>query len=348
MQHERQPHAEAAKVPGELGRVVREVGDLGFRGQVLEVVGADHVGLAKLPPVPHQEAAGPVRQEHPLVGIEGDRVRPVDPPEQRASPAGELEEPPVGAVHVKPQPLLPSHRAHVRQGIHPPRVGRSGAGHNQERPQAVRPVLLDHLAKLLHIEGQVGRSGDAADARPREPSQDRSLGHRGVRLVGVIQRAALKVLPQEGVASRDDGGEVRHRASRGEDPARVRRQTEQLAKPPDDGPLDLGEAGGGVPHVHETVQPACHEVRQGRRVQAAPGDERQVPGTGRVEGLGRPAPYVLENVREGAAVLGGPRPHRRDHLLHPVQVDGGRGRQVPDETDQQLEGGLSHGAHVIG
>jgi hypothetical protein len=87
---------------------------------------------AELADIAHEQTAEPVRQEHPLVRIERDRIGAFDPHEARATALGQLEEPSVRGVDVQPQPMPFRDIGDVVQRVDRAGVRRAGAGDDHE------------------------------------------------------------------------------------------------------------------------------------------------------------------------------------------------------------------------
>lgn len=99
---ERQPDAQAAERPRELGRVLAEVHPVGIVLHPRHVVRRQAVGAAQRLAVARQDGAGAVGEEQSLVRIEHDRIRPLDPPHRPFPLFGQQEETAVGGVDVQP------------------------------------------------------------------------------------------------------------------------------------------------------------------------------------------------------------------------------------------------------
>src|SRR5205807_7103208 len=77
------------------------------------------------------------------------------------------------------------------------------------------------------------------------------------------------------VAGNDQGGEVRVRPAAGEQTGRLLRIAEELLEPIEHDDLDLGGAGGFLPHAGEQVGPRCQAIAEDRRRRWRARDKRQ-------------------------------------------------------------------------
>src|SRR2546430_3641179 len=70
-------------------------------------------------------------QEHAFVGVEGDRVGPLDSLQLVLPPLGQLEEAAVGGVHVEPEPVLFGERRQIVEGVEDRKSTRLNSSHSQ-------------------------------------------------------------------------------------------------------------------------------------------------------------------------------------------------------------------------
>ncbi len=118
MDLQRQPDPGTAPVPRQFRRELGEVGQRRRAVEITQVVGVlAERRLTSVPAVPHDQRAGPERHEQRLVGVERDRVGPLDPGQPAPVPVGQLEEPAVGAVDVEPDAEVGGEVGEVVEGV---------------------------------------------------------------------------------------------------------------------------------------------------------------------------------------------------------------------------------------
>ena len=277
--------------------------------------------------------------------VERDRVGALDALEAPAAALGQLEEAAVGRVHVQPEPLAPRP---LRSRRDRPRRRCSSCRHSR-RPRTA--AALPHAPPRPPGRARPGRAGaPASSARPRrcvaEAGQRGRLRHGGVRLAGDEEHAVEEVLAEQGVPRGHERREVRERAARREDAARLCGVAEQLAEPAADGHFELGARGRGLPDRREAVRHPADQVAERGRRQAAAGDVGEVAVPGRVVALCERGLEQREHVRQRAPVLGDRPAQRLEHDVEPVEV-GGRCRRPPfREREQLLDDGLDQFAEL--
>ena len=288
VQLQRQPDAQAAKVARQLGRHVGEaVADLlvgAGRRQVLQVVGAAAMRGPQRRDVTHQQCTGAIGQEQALVRVDGDGIGELDAGQQGR--IGQAEEAAVSRVGVEPQRLRAAHRGQFGKRVHGAGVGGAGAADDQEWREAAAAVGGDHRGERIdaHPQPRVHRHGaqvvgiDADDAR--------RLGHRMVRLGGVVKNAARELAAQLLVTRGQHGGEVRERAARGEYAAGRSGVAHHRAQPRDRGALHLRQDRRRGIDTDITVTCGRHEVGERRRIDAAARNVGEVARAGGVERFG--------------------------------------------------------------
>ena len=191
-------------------------------------------------------AAG-LREVHPLVRVDAQRVGAVEPGEQRLRRGTVAAAPPVGAVDVEPDT---ARLADVGDRVE--RVDRSGqrrAGRRDDgdRDDARGDVFVDRRRERLRSRAVGGRRSAAAGRsrrrfraarRPASPSSAppprRTARH-------AAPRGPSREPGQRALARRGERGDVRHRAAAREG-ARARGEAEELRRPLDGLLLDLGVA----------------------------------------------------------------------------------------------------------
>ena len=127
------PYLQRPEPAGQLKAPVGEV-DLAFvtGGVAVEVVGMDGERSFQSDTVADQHAAAFHGLEQPFVGIEGDRVGPLDAGQHRPPLGGQRGEAAIGGVDVQPQPVGRADVGKIGEGIDGAGVGRSGAGAQRE------------------------------------------------------------------------------------------------------------------------------------------------------------------------------------------------------------------------
>ena len=174
-------------------RIVAVVRQLARRRQVLQVRGALVMGIAQRGAVADDQRARPVRQEQPLVGIDGHAVGPLDPAEPLRPALGELEEPAVGRVDVQPQPFVGRDVGDRR------RAGRSRRCSSSRRSEppgtaACRPRGPAGSCRAGRRDPSGARRRSARSRRllPAEAGDRRRLRHAGVRLFADVVRPVAR------------------------------------------------------------------------------------------------------------------------------------------------------------
>ena len=164
--------------------------------------------------VAHEQAAALVRLVQPLVRVERDRVRAVDPVERAPAALGQHREPAVGArprgtrARARGRPRRARASGSTAPVFVAPRVRRE-----EERHAAGAPVGLDGAPERLGAEAQVGADGEDADLVGPEPEDAAAARERRVRLVGDVRDEAV-------VHRADDATRARRRARSCSPPSR--------------------------------------------------------------------------------------------------------------------------------
>ena len=100
------------------------------------------------PPVPDEQAANLVRLEEPLVGIQGDRVHPIQSCEPGAALLREKGGSAVRSICMEPQTFVAAEISQRGQRVDRSGVDRPGVGHHAKRDQTRRPVSLHRSAQM--------------------------------------------------------------------------------------------------------------------------------------------------------------------------------------------------------
>ncbi len=302
---ERQPDPEAPVGLRELGAVDVEVDQVRVLLLGGHVVASEGVGAAQGLAVAHQERAGAVGQEEPLVGIEDQRVGELEAGEGFPAAFGQAEEGPVGAVHVQPEPLLPGEAGELGQGVDGAGVDRAGVAHHQEGGEAAAAVLGHRLGQGVEADAEGPVRRHLAGVRRREAREGRGLGQRVVGLVGEVEGAREERLGEPVAAGGHEGRQVGHGAAARQEPPGLRRKAHEPGEPGEDVRLELHQGRGGGEDAGVAVDRVADQVGQGAGEEAAPGDEAQVARARGVERPGRGAlEEELQELGEGAALLG--------------------------------------------
>ncbi len=240
------------------------VGELARGRQVLQVRRALEVRIAQRLAVAHDERAGAVGKEQPLVRIERDGVAALDALEPRPAAVGELEEPAVGGVDMHPEAFVAATSATSASGSIAPVfvVPAEATTMNGRRP--ARRSSATVATQRLGVDAELGVGRHDAQVRAGEARDRRGLRDAGVRLLAHVVGAVTEVLAELRVPCRDDRGEVRERAAGREQALRAFRILEQVAEPPRDVLLDRDRGRPLLPEAHEAV------VRHAPRTPRAP------------------------------------------------------------------------------
>jgi hypothetical protein len=288
------------------------------------------VGLLEVVALSDEEAAAAVGEEHPLVRVQGDGVGLFDAVQSLLAALGQLEEPAVGGVDVEPEVVGVGDVGDGVEVVDRARVGGTGTGDDEERTL----VSLDVVLEGVDIHPQVFVAGDDADGVcvGREAGEGGRLEDRVVGLVVDVDRSTTTA---DGLPCRHHCREVGEGAARGQDALGGLREVEEVGDPADGLLLDLHERGGEGGDRRVAVHGGGDEVGEGSRVQAATGDEGEVPGARGVDGFGRGVADVVEDVV--------------DCVWHRVlEVSGGRRGSGLDEVDDEVEHVVAEGAHLVG
>ena len=180
------------------------------------------------------QRAGVERREEPLVGIDDERIRPVDASEAVTDGRRDERGPTVRPVHVQPDAALPADVGDTGEVVHDARVRRSGARHDREEPVGVGVVERSGQALARQPPALVVRDLDQIDVH-----HGRRRGDRGVRGVRGRDRPPRRAFRRAG---------TRHGAVRRPTPTGCRRCRRR-----------------------RSIRPAVEEVRPDRRATGAPG-----------------------------------------------------------------------------
>ena len=218
------------------------------------------------------------RREEPLVGIDRQGVRSVDPAEQGSRALGRQGRKPVCAVDVQPQPVRCGDVCDPHEVVDDPGVRRPRCRDDREHAAEVRSG--DGLFQSFTREASsfVGRCDehrcvhDSCGRRDRRMRGVADDDHGARRILGCDR---LTVAPR--VSSRHQRAEVRGGAARHEDPTRLGRKAGEVGDPSEG--LVLRERGARTLQPRAAVDRRCadHEVEQHRCLGRRGGHEGQEP-----------------------------------------------------------------------
>ena len=204
-------------------------------------------GVAERLPILHQQAAGLVGLEEPLVGIKPDRVGALDTAQELPAPLGHDREPAVGGIDVEPQVFG---FAEVRQFLK--RVDRAGAGGtgigaDGDGGQAGGAVVGDGPGEGLHVEPEAAVARDLADVVSANPDDHGGAGEGAMALVAHVDGGSLGVAG--GLAGGDERVDTGGGAAAGEETGGGFRVADPAPEPVDDDEFDLAGAARDEPRA---------------------------------------------------------------------------------------------------
>src|SRR6266571_5490248 len=181
------------------------------------------------------------RQVHPLVKIEGERIRLLNPGYDRSERGRDLRECAERAVDVKPKLLFMTQVGEPCEVIRSSRVHGSRVADNAERSAPGAPVHIDSLAKRVNVYSKLVVDSDAAKGAITQPKKlgallrpTVSFGRAVQRQHRMIVRLKTKLSDIEAslrVASDGQPGDVCHRTSADQHPACFWRHSHHLRQP---------------------------------------------------------------------------------------------------------------------
>ena len=211
------------------------------------------------------------------MGVEGDRVGPLDPVEQRPQLGCEHGRPAVGRVDVQPQPVLGAQVGDRGQRVDGAGGGGAGRRDDHERPHAGPDVVGHGPAQVVEAHPVAVVGGDGAHGPLAQTEHVGRLGDRRVGLRGGVEHEAqaIHAVPADvpvgaRVASRLERGQVRGRPAARHQAAGACRQAEPLRQPPHQMQLELGRGRRDRPSAHVGVESGRQQVarRAGDRARA--------------------------------------------------------------------------------
>ena len=188
VQVQRQPGQQATEGPGVLrapAEVVRQPADFLDVTQV-STVGSVCPGQGS--GVLHDEPAYAVRQEQALVGVDGDRIGSLDPPQALGSAFGEGEEAAVGGVDVEPGVVLSGDVGEFGKRVDGSGVSVTGGGHQQPWPGPLGAVLRQPAAQRGQVDQVAAVGGHGPCLGVRDPAEPQPLANRVMYPRGQVHR----------------------------------------------------------------------------------------------------------------------------------------------------------------
>ena len=300
--------------------------------------------------VAHEQRTGAVREEHPLVRIERERVGARQAPQQRPQLRHHMEERAIGAVDMMPELLARRDVGHRVDQVDRTGVGRARRREHHERLQPRRTVGRDRALQLVHANPEIAVHTHGAHTIMRDPRELRCLHDAVVRLRRHIQRPRADIVAQVLLSRASDRVEHRHRPTGGEQPARRRRELHPVTQPLEHIRLELHERRRCLPDPRVPVGRVGDEIGQRRRVDPATGDVREVP---RPRGRERPRDPLIEQLPqerlERGPLLWYRLAHRPAHRLDLSEVAAARLLpQRREMLDRARDHGLAHRPHLRG
>ena len=340
------------RVPGEAAEALALLGPEIHRNQAPRV--------AEQSPVADERAPALHRHGEPLVRVERERVRALEPGVARRERRVRRADRAVGAVDVEPQALGLAEVGHRVERVDRARVDRPRARRHAEGPAPGRAVRADGVAERLHVQAEVLVHGHGSHRVSTEPQHLGGLPDAAVALLREIEdegrgRAGDPTGPDvPAVGGRrpvPGGGEARERghgaAADQEAHAALDREAHELHQPPDGRALDVDRRviPTGAARVQGGPEELCDDADgSGRRVH--PAEEARVPvahGVGEdlapdlvEQALGRRAAGRQGALQERRALR---RRHRHEDRLiaEPLEVVG-----------DHVDGGVSQAPERLG
>ena len=267
-------------------------------------------GLGHAPRLADEGGAGLVGHVEPLVRVGRDGVGPLEALEQRLELRRDRGQRPVGPVHVEPEALGGAQVGQLVERVDGAGVHGAGVAHDDRGLPAGLPVVGDRPLQQVHADAEAVVGRDLPQLLPADAEEVHGLVHAVVDLVRHVddqrRRSREAVLAHAwglGAPGRREGGEVRHRAARGEQALRRLRQAEDLGEPGDDAPLHVDGRVVSAPAV--AVHRRGEVVGRGADGVGGGVDEGEEARVRVAEGVGEDAvAHGVEHRLERLAVLG--------------------------------------------
>ena len=346
---EREPELERPGGARELDAAIGEVDVPPADERVLEVVRHDVKRRFEPRALAHEDAAGLVRLVEPLVRVERRRVGALEAAEGRAASFGQHREPAVRSVDVEPDPVRAADVGELVERIDRARVGGACIADRREGLTSGRDVRLDRSVQRLGADPvQVVDRHEVHLLGPEAEHANRPR-HRRVALGREVHDRTLGLRAGNRLARAGEGGQVRLRAARDEDPGGLGRPVEPLPEPVDDDELRRARPRGLKPGAGEEVRSGGDEVADDTRPRRT---ARHEPEEARMVVLARKREHVLLESRQQLLRVGRLLGRRlAQTLLHL-----GPGRPPPrrpfvearDPIDEEVDGAIAEAAHLLG
>ena len=275
---DRAPDLERARHPGQLEAEVGEVDLAVDRARFLQVVGRDRERVPQLGAVADEQAAALVRLVEPLVRVERDRVRVLDPGELPAPALVEHREPAVRRVHVQPHVLLVAQLDEIFQRVDRAAVRGAAVRGDEERLATGRDVGLHRRLEQVDAHLELVARRDHANLVLPEAEAACGSRHRRMRLIGDVDDQVVGHRADLRLARARERREVRRRAAADEEPGRLLRVVQPVLEPADHLELDLARPRGLHPRARVDVRGAGDQVAERPRPGAGERDVREEPG----------------------------------------------------------------------
>ena len=209
---------------------------IGPVADVLEVRRLVGEGGVEHAAVTQQDAADRLREVEPLVRIDRDRVRPLEPAEEVGGARGRGRGSAIGSVDVHPDAVLGADVGERVERVDRAGAGRAGDAHDRDGGHAGGAVALDGARELVGADAERVVAADHAQGAPAEAEDVARARDRVVRLTGGVDRGRPgrhAVLARRGQCTRTRArqpGQVGERSAAREvaDPGR---EADQLGQP---------------------------------------------------------------------------------------------------------------------
>jgi len=252
----------------------------------MDVAGVHREGLGEILHVPQEDAAARVRRVQPLVWIERDRIRALDPGEERAKIVGEDRGATVGSVDVQPKIKLAGKIGEFGERVDRACGDGPGGRDDRERARARRYVGFDRAPDLRELHSELGICRDVSHGVGSQTQHVRRSIDNGVDLFRCVDRHLWRIRDTAGayieaglgIARGLQTDEVGHRAARRKQPSRAVRQSELAGEPTREMQLDLGGRGRQAPAADVLIHRGRYQVAGNPWDGAGAGDVGHEPG----------------------------------------------------------------------
>ena len=335
----RDPDLERAGRSGQLQAEVGEVRLVLAGTRVAEIVGDDLEGRAQQRAVADEHAAALERLVEPLVRIERDRVRKLEPAQGAARPLAENGEAAVGRVDVKPDAVLAADPGELGQRVDGAAVRGASVRRGEQREAPGAQVGLDRGGQRLRREPERRVARQHAHLLRPEPEHPGPAGDRRMRLVRDVEHEVAAHRAGLRLARAGEGGHVRGRAAARQRSSRLCRVADPVLEPAEHLELDLARAGRLHPGTRVDVAGARDQVGERAGPGSGAGNEaeeaRVVDAAAERKHV---APEALDDLRERFRAVRGRAGKPLAHLTRgraPQRRRGGR-RALDEQVDHAV------------